>query len=359
MFYLKFLVSNDRTLNCQLCPVRFFWYDCTNNALSNGDGSLLYTSVGVYDYDNPNPINSLDVEFPTYLGAQEECYLGHDETKEPPEANVDFQNGGVDIVCSDSIDAPGDININGIAYEIADAVMFTNYFISGPAAFLGHVDASIAASDANQDGVPLTVSDLVYLIRVVVGDAVPYAKVGSIAAAYSVDNGVVSVDASMGAALIIAEGTATATALNGVQVQQGMVDGNTHILVTGWDQNTNTFAGFSGEFVSVDRNIISVEFAAADGSLVNASNVPTRFEVYQNYPNPFNPTTKISFDNPANQAWTVTFYNIAGQTVDRISGDNGTRVTVDWDASNLASGIYFYKVVAGDNVQTKKAVLLK
>jgi len=145
MFYLKFLVSNDRTLNCQLVPVRFFWYDCTNNALSNSDGSLLYLSVGVYDYDNPNPINSLDVEFPTYLGAQEECYVGHDPTKPTPEANVDFQNGGVDIVCSDSIDAPGDININGIPYEIADAVMFTNYFISGPSAFGTHIDGSIAA----------------------------------------------------------------------------------------------------------------------------------------------------------------------------------------------------------------------
>jgi hypothetical protein len=356
MFYLKFLVSNDRTLNCQLCPVRFFWYDCTNNALSNADGSKLYTSVGVYDYDNPNPINSLDVEFPTYLGAQEECYDGKKDTAE---ANVDFQNGGVDIVCSDSIDAPGDININGLAYEIADAVMFTNYFIQGPSAFGTHIDASIAASDANLDGVPLTVSDLVYLIRVVVGDAVPYAKVGSIAASYSNASGVLSVDGDMGAALVVVEGTATATGLNGVQVQQGMVDHNTQILVTGYDAEANTFTAFNGDFLEVSGNVISVEFAAADGSMVNANNVPMNFQVYQNYPNPFNPTTKITFDNPANKAWNVTIYNIAGQTVDRFAGENGTRVELDWDASNLASGIYFYKVVAGDNVQTKKAVLLK
>ena len=358
MFKLKFLVSNDRTLNCQFCPVRFFWYDCTNNALSNHDGSLLYLSVGVYDYSNPNPINSLDVEFPTYLGAQEECYVGHDPTKPAPEANVDFQNGGVDIVCSDSIDAPGDININGIPYEIADAVMFTNYFISGPSAFGTHIDGSIAASDANMDGIPLTVSDLVYLIRVVVGDALPYNKV-SATAKYTVVDGIVSVDAAMGAALIVAEGNASATALNGVQVQQGMVDGNTHILVTGWDQNDNTFAGFSGEFVNVDRDIISIEFAAADGSMVNASNVPTTFEVFQNYPNPFNPTTKITATNPSNKAWTVTIYNVTGQRVDQFAGDNGYVISVDWDASRFASGIYFYKVVAGDNVETKKMVLLK
>ncbi len=361
MFYLKFLVTNDRSLNCQFCPVRFFWYDCTNNALSNGDGSLLYTSVGVYDYDNPNPINVLGIDFPTYLGAQDECYVGHDPSKLPPEANVDFQNGGVDIVCSDSIDAPGDININGIAYEIADAVMFTNYFITGPTAFgptaLDHQEASIAASDANLDGVPLTVSDLVYLIRVVVGDAVPYAKVGSIAADYSHESGIMNVDAPMGAAFIVAD--APASALNGVQVKQGIVDGNHHILVTGYDENANTFASFTGDFVQINGNIISVEFAAADGSMVNASNVPLNFEVFQNYPNPFNPTTKITFNNPSNSAWNVTVYNVTGQRVEEFSGDNGTVISFDWDASRLASGIYFYKVVAGNNVETKKAVLLK
>jgi hypothetical protein len=362
MFYLKFLVSNDRTFNCQYCPVRFFWYDCTNNALSNEDGSILYTSVGVYDWANPNPINSLDAEFPTYQGAQEECYTSPVQ-KLPPEANVDFYNGGVDIICSDSIDAPGDININGIPYEIADAVMFTNYFIEGLTAFgpdpLNHQEASIAASDANLDGVPLTVSDLVYLIRVVVGDALPYAKVGTMAADYSVESGVMSVDAEMGAAFIVAEGNVTAAGLGDVHVQQGLVDGNTHILVTGYDQNANTFNSFSGDFLQLDGNVISVEFAAADGSMVNASNVPQNFEVFQNYPNPFNPTTKITFNNPSNKAWSVTIYNITGQRVDEFSGENGTRVTVDWDASNLASGIYFYKVVAGDKVDTKKAVLLK
>jgi hypothetical protein len=359
MFSLKFLVRNYRTLNCQFCPVRFFWYDCTNNVLSNSDGSLLYTSVGVYDYSNPNPINTLDAVFPTYLGAQEECYLGHDTTKATPEANIDFQNGGVDIICSNEIDDPGDININGIAYEIADAVMFTNYFISGPTAFGTHVDASIAASDANLDGVPLTVSDLVYLIRVVVGDALPYhQKVGTISAGYTHESGVMSVDVPMGAVLIVAD--APATALNSdVQVKQGIVDGNHHILVTGYDENSNTFASFSGDFVEINGNVISVEFAAADGSMVNASNVPLNFEVFQNYPNPFNPTTKITFNNPSNSAWKVMIYNVTGQRVTEFSGDNGTRIDVDWDASNLASGIYFYKVVAGDNVETKKAVLLK
>ncbi len=55
--------------------------------------------------------------------------------KTHPDTVVDFYDGGIDIVCADSIDARGDINLNGIANEIADAVMYTKYFLYGISAF--------------------------------------------------------------------------------------------------------------------------------------------------------------------------------------------------------------------------------
>ncbi len=91
--------------------------------------------------------------------------------------DIDFFNGGIDIVCADSIDARGDINLNGFGYEIADAVLFSHYFIYGLPVFTINQAGQIAASDANADGLALTVADLVYLIRVVVGDALPYDKI--------------------------------------------------------------------------------------------------------------------------------------------------------------------------------------
>ncbi len=71
---------------------------------------------------------------------------------------IEFWEGGVDIVCADSIDAPGDLNLNGIAYEIADAVLYTNYFLYGMAALDPDPmrrEAQIAASDVNRDGTSL------------------------------------------------------------------------------------------------------------------------------------------------------------------------------------------------------------
>ena len=59
---------------------------------------------------------------------------------------------------------------------IADAVTLANYFIYGLSAFSINIEGQIAASDVNADGIPLSVADLVYLIRVITGDALPIEK---------------------------------------------------------------------------------------------------------------------------------------------------------------------------------------
>lgn len=89
--------------------------------------------------------------------------------------------------------------------------------------------------------------------------------------------------------------------------------------------------------------------------------LPTAFELGQNHPNPFNPTTVISFTMPEAAHATVTVYNVAGQKVatlaDREYGVG--RHEVEWDAASLASGVYFYRLQAGDYVETRKMILLK
>ncbi len=78
---LKFLVSNDRTLECQYTPVEFFWIDCGDNGLSSVDGDSLLISRYVYGYGGGDPYYRIDatagIEFPTTQGAQEECDLVH------------------------------------------------------------------------------------------------------------------------------------------------------------------------------------------------------------------------------------------------------------------------------------------
>jgi hypothetical protein len=88
---------------------------------------------------------------------------------------------------------------------------------------------------------------------------------------------------------------------------------------------------------------------------------PREFILHQNFPNPFNPTTMTSYDLPIASHVKLTVMNVLGQEVAILVNGNqdaGTH-TVPFDASGLSSGVYFYRLRAGDFVATKKLVLLK
>ena len=356
-FTMEFLVSNDRTLNCSYVPIRFFWYDCGDNTVSNEDGSKLSISKAVYDYNGIAPslygeIIETPIEFPSFAGAEDECETSGGLDKPEVVREILFYNGGVDIICSEEIDDRGDINLDGLAYTIADAVMFTNYFVYGLNAF-GYVDGAIAASDVNADGMTLTVADLVYLIRVIIGDAFPYPKViSTVSAEYWVENGVLSVDREMGAIYLELDRNADVVLLaEGMEMKAD----NGKVIVYSLEGNA-----VSGQVLRTDGKIVNIEMAAKDGSPVNGAEVPRNFSLSQNYPNPFNPETVIGFNLSEASDYSLTIYNVTGQVVDVFSGsaDAGSH-ELKWNASNVASGIYFYKLDAGNFSETKKMILLK
>jgi hypothetical protein len=85
------------------------------------------------------------------------------------------------------------------------------------------------------------------------------------------------------------------------------------------------------------------------------------FRLDQNRPNPFNPSTMIEFAVPYACYVTLRVYNISGQEVaSLVEGDHAAGTfNATWDASGLPSGIYFYRLAAGEHVQIKNMVLLK
>ncbi len=94
--------------------------------------------------------------------------------------------------------------------------------------------------------------------------------------------------------------------------------------------------------------------------------VPAKFALHANYPNPFNPSTSVSYDIPTRSLVELTIYNLLGEKVaDLVNGEQGPgSYSATWDGRNqrgetVASGMYIYRLKAGDFLQTRKMLLLK
>lgn len=172
--WMEFRVTDDRKYECTNNPISFYWSDCGDNVMSSFSGDSLFLSHRVYEFSGAFDITGQ----PGYGGWQgiagnPDCLISPTSV----DTVLDFYDGEVEILCADSIDTRGDINLNGIANEIADLVMFCNYFLYGLDAFSQvNVEGSIAASDVNADGIVLSFRDAVYLLRIVYGDALPFPK---------------------------------------------------------------------------------------------------------------------------------------------------------------------------------------
>ena len=108
---------------------------------------------------------------------------------------------------------------------------------------------------------------------------------------------------------------------------------------------------YSGE-VSVTVTITGIE---------NESGLPTEFSLAQNYPNPFNPETKIRYQLPSSNIVTLKIYNIIGEEVATLVNreQSAGRYEVAFNAKNFPSGLYFYRLSAGNFAETKKMIVLK
>lgn len=95
-------------------------------------------------------------------------------------------------------------------------------------------------------------------------------------------------------------------------------------------------------------------------------NIPLEFRLEQNYPNPFNPFTTIRYEIPKQTKVTLKIYNILGQVVKTLVDEVQApgKKSVQWNSRNnagnqVASGVYFYRILAGSFIQTKKLILLR
>jgi hypothetical protein len=356
-------VSDDRTLECQFIPIRFFWTNCTDNSIayypSDDPFSVIQgVSRHVFEFDATSNFEDSNNGFPTYLGVQEECINQSDPNRPVPVQIIDFINGGVQIICAEPIDARGDLNLNGVKHEIVDAVIFSNYFLHGASVFTVNYEGQVAASDVNHNGVPLEVADLVYLIRIVVGDALPHPNLTPVYGSLTHSNGILSIDTRAGAAYIVADGNVTPTLLaNQMELNYAYDGHNTRILISMIMQG----ALFEGDFLQLDAQIISVECATYDGRPItfDSTYVPLVTEI-TNHPNPFRDTTVISYSVPYRVTSVCSIFNATGTRVAKFTNDSeaGT-VLIEWDASDQPEGIYICRVEVEGRVETHTMMLVR
>ncbi len=127
---------------------------------------------------------------------------------------------------------------------------------------------------------------------------------------------------------------------------------------------TDTSTPLSASTVSYRLKQIDIDgnYEYSDVVEVNVANqTPSKYELSQNYPNPFNPTTEINFSIPTNENVSIKVFNLLGEEVAQVINKEllaGSH-KIQFDASKLSSGIYFYKMVSGKFVSVKKMILMK
>ncbi|HLP16566.1 MAG TPA: T9SS type A sorting domain-containing protein [Bacteroidota bacterium] len=126
--------------------------------------------------------------------------------------------------------------------------------------------------------------------------------------------------------------------------------------------DTNPTATLYVAWGSINPKFYSAwDYNAVTAVADNKNVLPVKYALDQNYPNPFNPSTKIQFALPVQSDVTLTVFNIVGQQVATlINGHMNAGVHVaEFDASKLSSGVYFYRISAGNFISVKKMLLMK
>jgi len=356
-FNLKFHVSAKWDCNFWI-PIDFEVDDaCMDNTLTDGKGEHLFAARTIYTFNGAAGPDGMWVEGEDW----DICWTTYCDTLVPHPGEIDYY--GKVLRCKHIYGPNGDVNCDMIRYTIADAVFFMEYLkgVNEVPSQGCAPDYQDAASDINFDGHQWTIADLIMLVNILNGSATPVGegKVLASTANIAVSGNTIATDATIGGLYLTVKGGGEPI-LNaaGMDMETSLVNGERRIIVMSWDSNTAT-----GDLVTIPGSfeITSVEVSDPAGYLMKVSTVPSEFALAQNYPNPFNPNTNIAFSLPNDANVSLTVYNIAGEKVaELVNGQvKAGHHTVTWNATDVASGVYFYKITAGNFTATRKMVFMK
>lgn len=375
---LTYYVGTDQNYTESCERIEFCALECGDNVVTSGDGDSLYLPLsGILagpDYDAPTCLTP--------------------DGGAVPAACIEYAYGAI---CNNDWGEYGDLNLNGIGFEVGDAVWYISYFTYGPVVLdptWGEVQRF--SSDINQDGRVLTIADLVYLIWITTRQANAYPpdyppKVAATGAEVTLQTSCVNGEVRVQTTAPVGIGgihflyhysdcrpdEPVASLPPGMVMGSSARDGELRITIypdlenpgTGYPPGDNELLSIplvgSGTIELVDAQISAPDGQVLDAKIAGAT-VPDLFTLSQNFPNPFNAGTMIPY-SLRDDAWVrLEIVDILGRTVARPVDQfqSAGSYKYEWrgtDASgrSVASGMYFYRLAVGDRVLTKKMVLLK
>jgi hypothetical protein len=346
--YLKFMASTDLKYDGVSVEVKFKFSDNSNNTFSNPDGDFI------------------------------------------PQEQITYNDGWI-LLKKPQGYLLGDLNLNKVPFEIGDVVRFANYF-ADPVNYGFNLE-QMFNSDVNEDGIQATISDFVFMIRYMLSGGVSQGKLTPDGNRIEVEvldepsSLVVYINSEVEVGGVYFELFSEQADLNNIRLSSEIDSMNSQINKEGnalrgvvYSEDGNSIKPGLKQMLVIPKevegeNIELKEMQLCDiqGKLLKVEiayngggESPSSFSLSQNYPNPFNPETYIDFALPFDSEVSLKIFNVKGQLVRTLVQERmntGTH-TVRWEGrddsgNRVSSGVYFYRLTAGEKSFVKKMVLLK
>ena len=148
----------------------------------------------------------------------------------------------------------------------------------------------------------------------------------------------------------------TPSSAPGSKGRLGAVMTTNGMSILAWSDGRNDGGGIYAQNINLDGS-----FGGPSGINPGMTGTADKFELGQNFPNPFNPVTGINFSIKENSFVTLKVYNLLGKEIASLISENkkAGNYQVSFNAANLTSGVYFYKLTAGNFTDTKTMMLIK
>ena len=256
--------------------------------------------------------------------------------------------------------AGGDFDDDGNPVtNVVDVVRVVNHIIDEEASLGGYL---LCAADMNTDGV-VNVVDVVAIVNIVLGNGRAYIEDATEATIVYSNNEInIEADGYIGGIDITVEFADESFdfELGDHLVADWAISGNTARIVMVSDSNIdNVLTLTSGQITDVVNVMVANSHEEVPTTFNN--NLPEAYEVKAAYPNPFNPSTTLELTLNISSDISVKVYNLTGQLVDVIAEGNFAvgNYSWNWNAENLASGVYFISTQVGNDINQQKVMLIK